>query len=107
VEPPELPFVVEVPKEELDKLLCDSGLLFAINRFILHPEGLVLSLSYEDDDKEFKNPRIMIGRTRDGTGYSFESKLEREELVPKLRRFLSGKIRPLHVLVNFYFGDVK
>lgn len=97
--------IVEIPKEELDRLLCDSGLLYAINRFILHPEGLVLSLSYEDDDKEFKNPRIMLGRTKDGQGYSFEPTYERTECVPKLKRFLAGKIRPLHVLVNFYLDD--
>ena len=94
--------IVPVPKEDLEKTLLATGLLYAINRFVLHPEGLVLAISYEDDDKEEKNPTLMLGRTEDGEPGSFDLKWEREECVPKLRAFLKDKVRPLKVLMSFY-----
>lgn len=37
----------ELSPEEVEEALVDSGLLYAINRFVLEPFGLVLSTKYE------------------------------------------------------------
>lgn len=95
--------LVPVPKAELEKLLLETGLLYAINRFVLHPEGLCLAISYEDEDVKQGNPSLGLFRPGDGKPYSFESEWERGTLVPRIRAYLSGKKRPLLVLLEHYF----
>jgi len=98
------PTVTVVPKAELEKLLLESGLLYAINRFVLHPEGLCLAISYEDDDVKQEDPRLRLFKTSDAKHGSFEPEWEMQMLVPRLRAFLADKAeRPLHVLLQHYF----
>jgi hypothetical protein len=41
-------FTTNIPIEKLEAELLDSGLLYAINKMVLHPLGLALALVYED-----------------------------------------------------------
>ncbi len=62
-----------VPAEpaDLESLLLDSGLLYALNYLILHPLGLAIALSYEDDSPV--PPKLMLMRVDDGTPVSFDA----------------------------------
>lgn len=55
------------------KLLFDSGILFAINREILHPLGLAMAVTFEDGETEFKNPTgvVVIDGREDPEGFRY------------------------------------
>lgn len=79
----------KVPDAEVPGLLRDSGLLFQINRTLLHPFGLALAVEVSDEPGGPDGKTYLI-RTTDPTGmdYSPES-LEQGE--KKFVEFLASK----------------
>lgn len=73
--------------------LLDSGLLFEINRRVLHPLGLALALELPDDPKEALDPEAQVARIRildnrdDPEGIVFEDDTFAEGQA-KLERFV-------------------
>lgn len=69
--------------------LVDDGLLFEINRRVLHPVGLALSLEWDGDSTEGEPDRVVLLRDSDPDGIVFEAKTFDEGL-RKYREFLDG-----------------
>jgi len=56
------------------RMLHDNGLLFEINRRVLHPLGLALSLNWENDDADGEPKSVALLRTDDPDGVIFTPK---------------------------------
>lgn len=69
------------------RTLLDEGLLFEINRQVLHPFGFALAMEWDDKGAEGEPDRVVLLQTddRDGMTFSTDAFLEGEE---KLRAFL-------------------
>ena len=85
--------------------LLDSGLLFELNRSVLHPFGYALALSWKDDSDPDGEPDgvVLYGTNdRDGITFSTDSFIEGEE---KLRKFMeaegNSKISARQMLLGF------
>ena len=71
------------------RLLHDNGLLFEINRRVLHPLGLALSLNWDNEDASGEPKTVSLLRTEDKDGIVFtpETFLEGEsKLLEFIRR---------------------
>ena len=82
-----------IPLSEVEKILLDSGLLYAINKLVLHPVGMALSLSYAGDGgPEDPVQEIMLMQTDDGDYMDFspEVNADRKE---KLVRTLAARFQ--------------
>lgn len=71
------------------RFLHESGLLFKINRDVLHPLGLALAIVQEDDGT-FRMCEELLDRRADGICFGEESVARGEE---KLERFYDGLVR--------------
>lgn len=69
------------------RTLLDEGLLFEINRQVLHPFGLALAMEWDDKEAGGEPDRVVLLRTddRDGMTFTTDALLEGEE---KLHAFL-------------------
>jgi hypothetical protein len=56
--------------EESERALLDTGVLFAINKLLLHPMGMALFFSYDDNDQLLK---LGLLQTHDGKPWSFDA----------------------------------
>jgi hypothetical protein len=79
----------ELPLEHLRV----TGLLFEINRRVLHPYGFALALSYDDATKRVDGMRLICTKDQEGITYPPETF---EEANARLQKFLddegNGKI---------------
>lgn len=64
-ETPAKPKTPRIKGDELIKLLDESGLLFEINRTVLHPRGLAMYITLEDDGTPSKTDSIGLLDWRD------------------------------------------
>ena len=76
---------VTIPATEAAQLLLDSGLLGEINRVILHPRGLALSVQVDDNDRAVGFAGLLDYRD-DPSGIWFDAEFRRE-LAAKLAAY--------------------
>ncbi len=69
------------------KFLRESGLLFKINRDVLHPLGLALAIDQHDDGTFTMSQELLDYRDEGGVYFDKESVERGEE---RLRNFLEG-----------------
>jgi hypothetical protein len=55
------------------RTLYDTGLLFEINRRILHPLGMALAFSWPDDSTDGEPQKVLLLKTDDVEGIIFDS----------------------------------
>lgn len=67
--------------------LVDDGLLFEINRRVLHPLGLALAMQWDSEDTSGEPDRVVLLRDPDPEGTVFEAKTF-EEGMAKFRAFV-------------------
>lgn len=71
--------------QETESKILDTGLLYAINKLILHPAGMALSITTNDDAQTYLN----VVRPEQGGAWSFSEDAELEGK-KKLMAFLLG-----------------
>ena len=76
---------VTIQPAEAAQLLLDSGLLGEINRVILHPRGLALSVQVDDNDRAVGFAGLLDYRD-DPSGIWFDAEFRRE-LAAKLAAY--------------------
>jgi hypothetical protein len=85
--------LVPVSLEKAEKILLDDGLLYAINKLVLHPVGMALSLSYEGDGGPGDPAvEIMLMKTDDDDFMEFSPEMD-AKCKEKLSRFLSARMQ--------------
>jgi hypothetical protein len=82
----DLPYVV--PVTELEDKLLNSGLLFAINRLVLHPAGMALALVYSD---EGVLQSLELVQTHNNEPWKFDPELEKQ-CIEKLRNHGAARL---------------
>lgn len=71
--------------------LLDTGLIYAANQLIFHPLGFAIALSYEDEDKECRDPKFIVMHTDDGSTIAFDDATLQEGRT-KLKAFLDARV---------------
>jgi hypothetical protein len=84
--------------------LFDDGLLFELNRMVLHPLGMALALSWDGEDTNAEPSGVVLYRTDDPEGVIFapETFREGDEKFQKFLNRLGGhKLAERNALVGF------
>jgi DNA-binding LacI/PurR family transcriptional regulator len=85
---------------EAEEVLLESGLLYALNKLVLHPCGLALALSYEDDEPGTKPTAMELVRTKDNEPIVFSGdvgKMGRDRLRGYLARLRENGVQPSNI----------
>lgn len=81
--------LVPVPNAEVEEVLLNSGLIYAINKLVLHPMGMALALSFDEDGSNFLE--IMLMRMDDGDYLDFSPETH-EASKDKFDMTITGRI---------------
>jgi len=81
--------VIELTMEQVEKKLLDTGIVYAINKLILHPLGMALSITTNDEGRTY----LAIVQTPGGNVWSFTKEAEQAGKA-KLRAFLDKAALP-------------
>ncbi len=74
--------------QEAEKALFPTGLLYVINKNILHPCGLALAFCYDDDDIEYERPVLALCKSDDGEPIEFNDPVAEKEYQEKLEAYI-------------------
>ena len=94
--------LIPVKIEEVERKLLDTGLMYAINQLILHPLGMALSLSFEENGLVPLN--IMLMETEHGGHIEFDEET-RAKGAKKLLDFMNQSRPNQRLLIEATFAS--